>query len=146
MNEKFILAGLVGVLVYGCSNLPGTEISPLTPSELNENPVYYDGREVTVKGYVKIISEGHNIYESKQLSDEFERKWNANTKGFDPKVYRKYCLTIENPSIINSNGENFRKTMTVSGKFVAHYLHDRFIDLGACSLPTAIVIDKVVSY
>lgn len=118
----------------------------LSPSELNSNISNFSGKNVTVKGYVTLEPEGHNLYESKELKTEFARRWESDEKDFDPKKYIKYCLTIANPDFLYRRRESLAgKTLVVKGKFIGNYTGPNNFDIGACPLPTAIFIDEIVS-
>lgn len=113
-----------------------------SPSELNADPAAFQHRVVTVRGYVTLEPEGHNLYESEALKAEFDKDWDLGAKGFNPRNYAKYCLTIANPGLMYRNRDTLRgKTLVVTGEFLADYITPHTIDLGACPLPTAILID-----
>lgn len=133
---------LCSVVLTGCAihKVPGPL---LTASELNTNAANFNGQTVEVRGYVLLAPEGHTIYESKKLSSEFERGMSAGHRDFDPKKYEKYCLTIANPDFLFRNIRTVnKKTLIMRGKFIDDYLGPDKIDLGACPLPTAIIIDE----
>jgi hypothetical protein len=70
----------------------GDEI--LSPLNLNADPERYDGEYVVVSGYVTVLPDAHNIYQSLSLARDFERRWDADDDlSFDPNKYDKYCLT-----------------------------------------------------
>jgi hypothetical protein len=109
---------------------------------LNSDPARYNGQEVLVRGFIKLSPEGHVLYESGQLDAEFARKVDAGGR-FDAKLYRKYCLTIANPGFFYQHQDQLRgRTLIVQGKFIENYLDGHSIDLGACPLPTAVIIDE----
>lgn len=96
---------------------------------------------MVVRGYVTLAPEGHSLYESRQLNVEFKRRWDSD-KNFDPRDYVKYCLTIANPDFLyRVKDEIDGQTITMKGKFIDNYLEGR-LDLGACPLPTAIIVDE----
>lgn len=138
---------LVAVLVFGClSSCVGglKKETSLSPSALNTKASYYNGKTVLVQGYVTLMQEDHTLYESKELDAEATRLWNSGDRNFDALSFEwtRYCLTIANPGPMYKHQSSFNKqTITVKGKFVDDYLTPRTIDLGACPLPTAIVID-----
>jgi hypothetical protein len=108
---------------------------------LNANAAHYNGQTVLVRGFVKLAPEGHILYESQALDAEFARGVDAGGH-FDVKKYDKYCLTIVNPLLLRKNQAAFnKKTLVVQGKFIDDYLDGKTIDLGACPLPTGIIID-----
>lgn len=113
----------------------------VSPSDLNAAPERYHDKVVVVEGFLTLVPEAHNLYQSKALRAEFERRWDADDPAFDPKAYQAYCLTIANPDALMVKREALNGTnITIKGKFLADYL-DGKIDLGACPLHTAIVID-----
>jgi hypothetical protein len=144
MNTYRVLFGVVlmSVLQSGCLQA-SKHVAALSPSTLNGDPSQYNGKTVTVRGYVTLVPEGHNLYESQSLNAEFGRHVAAGGKdNFKPREWDKYCLTIANPGPMYKRPAIFNKqTLTIKGKFVDDYLTPRTIDLGACPLPTAIVID-----
>lgn len=142
MKTHWLFSIVACAFTSGCAHVAGGAISTLRPSDLNSKVSTYDGRDVVVQGYVTLEPEGHTLYESKALFDEFGRRWDAGKKDFEPNTYDKYCLTIANPELLYDELEVFaKKTITVKGKFEANYMTNR-VDFGACPLPTAIVIDE----
>ena len=120
------------------------EKDPLSPSELNTNPGRYNRHNVLLRGYITLVPEGHNFYESEMLNAEFRHRVETDSMHFDPFTFewKRYCLTIANPDLMYKHQSNFdKKTITVLGKFVDDYLGPRTLDLGACPLPTALYID-----
>lgn len=113
------------------------------PSDLNSNPAEYDKHKVFVQGLITIGPESHTIYESSEINKEFRKKWDSGDDDFDPKKYAKYCLTIANPKLFYQNRSRVNgQTIIIKGKFIKNYLNDHSIDLGACPLPTAILVDE----
>jgi hypothetical protein len=117
----------------------------LRPSELNADSAAFQYKTVTVRGYLTLTPEGHNLYESKALKDEFDKGLDSHAKGFNPNRYDNYCLTIANPGRMYRNRDTLKgKTLVVTGQFLADYndhKKNRVIDLWACPLPTGIVIN-----
>jgi len=134
------LNALVLVLVAGCAHSAPLSDDATSPSVLNAAPQQYRDKTVVVEGYLTLVPEAHNLYQSKELKAEFERRWDAEDPSFDPKTYQEYCLTVANPGALMEKQQLNGITITVRGKFLANYL-DGKIDLGACPLPTAILID-----
>jgi len=113
----------------------------VSPSALNAAPEKYHDKTVVVEGFLTLVPEAHNLYQSQVLKAEFEQRWDAEDPAFDPKDYQVYCLTISNPEALMVKREALNgTTITIKGKFLADYL-DGKIDLGACPLPTAIEVD-----
>jgi hypothetical protein len=139
--KKVILGLGIGIFIASCSSI-SLHGKSLTPSQLNDNPTRYNGKFVEVRGFVTLAPEGHVLYESQALSAEFKRGWKSGSRAFDVRKYEKYCLTIANPGLLYKNRASVNgKTITVRGKFIDNYLDGTVIDLGACPLPTAIVVD-----
>jgi hypothetical protein len=139
---KFRLALLaLTFLAAGCAHSAAMRERTASPSELNSDPRKYHEQTVVVEGFLTLAPEAHSFYQSKKLKAEFERRWDSDDPAFDPKAYQGYCLTIANPDALMAKRDALNgATITVRGKFLADYL-DGKIDLGACPLPTAIVID-----
>jgi len=94
-----------------------------------------------VRGFITLAPEGHVLYESQELDAEFARKLQSGGR-FDLKKYEKYCLTIANPDFFYEHkSELNKKTLVVQGKFIDDYLDGNSVDLGACPLPTGLIID-----
>jgi hypothetical protein len=109
-------------------------------SELNANPDYYDGKEIIVRGYTVLTPEAHILYESKSLNDKWIKAVNENANNFDPKAWRKYCLTIANPRLLLDHSATLAdKTIVLRRIFLSHYLDGQSVDIGACPLPAAIL-------
>jgi len=134
MWKKIILLVLTGLFVTGCS---------FAPSQLNANPPRYSGVTVVVRGFVKLTPEAHVLYESRALDGEVQRGQESGNRGFDVRKYEKYCLTIANPELLYKNRATVNaKTIIFQGKFIDNYQIGKTVDLGACPLPTAIIIDN----
>jgi hypothetical protein len=57
--------------------------------------------------------------------------------------FEKYCITIANPELLYKNRAAVdARTIIFQGKFIDDYRIDKNVGLGACRLPTAIVIDN----
>lgn len=129
------------LVVAGCAHSVPTSAGIVSPDDLNATPERYHDETVMVKGFITLVPEAHNLYQSKALKAEFERRWDAEDPAFEPSAYQTYCLTIANPEALMPKREALNgTTITVKGKFLADYLEGK-IDFGACPLPTAIVID-----
>jgi hypothetical protein len=140
--SKVLWLALCSLLVSGCSLTP-IQRAPLSPSELNVNATQYNRQTVVVRGFIKLAPEGHVLYESEALDTEFRKGWDSGSRDFDLKKYEKYCLTIANPDLLYRNQATVNgKTLVVQGTFVDDYLDGHTVDLGACPLPTAIIIDE----
>ena len=132
----------LSALLFGLASSSCAQEQVLSPSELNTNSAFYKNKEVTVRGYLTLEPEGHSLYESKELNEQFRKGFDAGSKGFHVRDYMKYCLTIANPALLYRNRATLRgKTLVVTGKFLGAYRNPQVIDLGACPLPTAILID-----
>ena len=115
---------------------------PMKPSELNANASRFNGQTIAVRGYVRIVPEGHNLYESKELDEAFGKIVASGGKDFRPAEWNKYCLTIANPGPLYKHEAKVNgQTLTLTGKFMNDYLKPNMIDIGACPQPTAIVVD-----
>jgi hypothetical protein len=114
-------------------------------SGLNSDADKFDGHVISVKGYLILGSEAHNLRESKLLYEEFARHYElgaARDPEFNPEKYFKFCLTIANPDFLLLHYKEFNeKTVVITGRFDSHYLKPNMIDIGACPLPTAIWIN-----
>lgn len=128
---------------FGCAANPETEHHSLTVSQVNADPSNFEGKQILIRGYVVLTPEAHILYESKDLNAKFRAQVNANKSEFDPKAYNKYCLTLANPDLLLKNKAALtEKTLTIKGTFLSHYLDGNSFDIGACPLPTAIMIDE----
>lgn len=134
MWKKVIILVLTGLLVTGCS---------FTPSQLNANPGRYNGRTVVVRGFIGLAPEAHVLYESGALGGEVQRERESGNRGFGVRKYEKYCVTIANPELLYKNRATVNaKTIVLQGKFIDNYQIGNTVNLGACPLPTAIIIDN----
>jgi hypothetical protein len=141
MIRAVMFRWMIGLTLIFSAN-SGLARQVLTPEQLNESPSSFSGRQITVRGFVNIEDQGHILYQSKELFDEFGKKVNAH-KAFDIKSYDKYCVTIENPGFFEANNLSTPGTFTLIAKFDSDYLNKRRLDLGACAEPTGIVVEKV---
>jgi hypothetical protein len=83
----FLALTFVLVSSVSCStDVTGPSV-PLLPSVLNTNAGSYDGKSVSVKGFVILAPEAHDLYESKELNAEL-------AKNFGPPVNGRFDLTV----------------------------------------------------
>lgn len=133
---------MVSTLLVFAAILAHAKDPVLSPSQLNANPSRYQNKTVIIRGFVTLAPEGHTLYESRELNDKFRDGFDSHSNDFHVRDYNKYCLTIANPGLMYRNQATLRdKTLTVEGTFLADYRKSDRIDLGACPLPTAILID-----
>src|SRR5688572_25915683 len=83
------LAALAGCAAHVSSEYPEV----VRPSDVNAAPLDYEGRDIHVKGHLVLRSDGHNLYQSKALKNEFGSRIRAGER-FDTGEYAKYCLTV----------------------------------------------------
>ncbi|TBR36470.1 MULTISPECIES: hypothetical protein [Dyella] len=125
--------------LFAVSSSALAQQAPLHPSQINDQPSLYEGRTVTVIGYVTLVPAGHNLYESKELNDQLRRRIKENDRSLNIRDYLKYCLTIANPELLYRNQKAIAgKTLVATGKLITDCRKPGFIDLGACPLSTAI--------
>lgn len=137
------LASLFAVLLCGCSMLIESPVANvLTPRELNTHPKKYDGRDVVVRGFVILGTNGRSLYQSKERFEEFDRAVHAPTPGFNTE-FDADCLTLLNAQVLEENSSAFNgQTVTVRGRFERNYLTGDVLDLQACGGPTALALDE----
>lgn len=129
-----VLLVLTGLFVTGCS---------FTSSQLNASPARYNGEIVVVRGFVKLAPDAHVLYESRAFNGKVQRGSESGDHGFEARKYEKYCVTIANPELLYKNPTTANaKTIIFQGKFIDNYQIGKPIDLGACPLPTAIIVDN----
>jgi len=115
----------------------------LTPRDLNTHPEQYDGREVVVRGFVILGTNGRSLYQSKERFEEFDRAFYAHTPGFKPADFDADCLTLLNARVLEENDSVFSgQTVTVTGRFQRNYLTGDMLDLQACGGPAALALDE----
>jgi hypothetical protein len=143
-RKMVVRCGVVCVLVsFGCTVSRETDHFALTVSQVNSDPSDFEGKEILIRGYLVLTPEAHILYESRELNAKFRRQVDANKPDFDPKAYNRYCLTLANPDLLLKNKAALtEKTLTLKGTFLSHYLDGNSFDIGACPLPTAIMIDE----
>lgn len=142
MRKNFWPILSVIAFTSGCAQPLGSAASPLlSPRDLNGNAAAFDAKVVRVQGYVELAPEGHILYQSRELSDEFANGIKAG--GLDPKPYVNDCLTIINPAFLYKRIDLVNhKTLVLKGRFDRNYMDGHRIDLGACPLATGIVVDE----
>jgi hypothetical protein len=143
-KKMLMTCGVLCLFVsFGCTVTAESDHHVLTASQVNSDPSHFEGKEILIRGYIVLTPEAHILYESKELNAEFRRQVDANKSDFDPKAYNKYCLTLANPDLLLKNRAALKeKTLTLKGTFLSHYLDGNTFDIGACPLPTAIMIDE----
>jgi hypothetical protein len=125
--------------ILALSTLPAwtADRTVLRASQLNSDPDTYDGQDVVVKGYAILEPHNHLLYDSRK----------AFTRRNEYHDNDKHCLTIINPGFLfRAKGQSWdltKHTLTLSGKFFAHYL-DRVVDLGACGGRPGFTIRKII--
>jgi len=138
------LASLFAALLSGCAMMTASPVAyVLTPRELNTHPKQYDGRDVVVRGFVILGTNGRSLYQSKERFEEFDRDFRAQTPGFNPAEFDADCLTLLNAQILEENQSVFDgQTITVRGRFESNYQTGEVLDLQACGGPTALALDE----
>lgn len=113
----------------------------LSPSQLNDNAAAYDGRNVRIRGYVLLGTNGRSLYESREQFGEWVRALERSADDFDPRDYDKFCVTMLNADTVLEHQDLLRhQTITVRGRFMRGYMDGGRIDLQACG-DNAIVLD-----
>ena len=135
---------LLLALLCGCAVVSAPSSAHVfSPRELNTDPDQYNGREVVVRGFVILGTNGRSLYQSKERFEEFDRAFNAQAPGFDAADFDADCLTLLNADVLENNVSVFNgQTITVRGRFESKYLTGDVLDLQACHEPTALVLDE----
>jgi len=136
------LASLFAVLLCGCAMTTAPPVADvLTPRELNTHAEQYDGREVAVRGFVVLGTNGRSLYQSKERFEEFGRDFYAQPPGFNAADFDADCLTMLNARLVEQNFSVFDgQTITVRGRFMRNYMTGNVLDLQACGR-NAFVLD-----
>jgi len=135
---------LVFVALAACAAAQSAEAlaQALSPSAINANPAAYDGQAVTVTGYLVLKPEAHVLYESRELDQAFRKELAERPPTIDFSQWDKYCLTVLNVKFLQEHRSAFDgKTVTLTGHVKSEYLDGTVVDLGACPLPTALILD-----
>jgi hypothetical protein len=137
---KPLLASFVALL-GACSTSPAQrDESPLSPSHFKGNATAYDGRDVLVRGYVILSTNGRSLCDSKQKFEQWVRALERHADDFRYQDYEGLCLTMLNADTVLKNERLFsRQTITVHGRFMKDYPGAAF-DLQAWG-ENAIVLD-----
>jgi hypothetical protein len=110
---------------------------------LNANPDRYDDREVLVRGFVVLGTNGRSLYESRERLENFDRAFRAQTLGTDLTDFYLDCVTLLNAQLLEDNPSLFNEQMiTIRGRFVSDYLDGDVLDLQACGGPTGLIVDE----
>lgn len=135
---------MLALLLCGCAMVTTSPTAPvLSPREVNGDTKRYDGREVVVRGFVVLGTNGRSLFQSKERFEEFGRTLYANEPGFNSADFDGDCLTLLNADILENNVSVFDgQTVTVRGRFESNYRTDDVLDLQACSERTALVLDE----
>jgi len=135
---------VVGSVAGACSTT-SSDANPtgyLTPRVLNSTPDLYDGKEVVVRGYILLGTNGRSLRQSK---DEFRRYARALRNNAPDSVLAKYsddCLTLLPANFVMDSRELLEdKTLTVKGVFSKDYNDGTRVDLQACGR-NALILDK----
>lgn len=107
-----LLASFVGATLVGCAHQ-----SVLTPSELNTHAAEYDGKRVTVHGWLVVEFERYHLSDS-------ETAYN------DPNAPASTCVSYLGPIENRTKG----KMVTLTGTFWKDFTKSlNVIDLGTCN-------------
>lgn len=138
------VALLLALLLCGCAMMTTSSVAHVfSPRELNTDPRQYDGREVVVRGFVVLGTNGRSLFQSKERFEEFGRAFYAHEPSFNPADFDGDCLTLLNADVLEDNVSVFNgQTVTVRGRFESNYRTDDVLDLQACNERTALVLDE----
>lgn len=115
MHRRTIIALL---LMVGCASQPAS--TPVaTIEQLLANPAHYDGREVSVPGYIDLEPEGRGLWTSVWAFNS----GNPNTD----------CLTLTHITRLFPNRRIVRGRVVVRGIFRNEIAPHPIIDLGMCN-------------
>ncbi len=132
----------VCLLLCACAT-SGVPQDSVTPRVLNANPDRYDDREVLVRGFVVLGTNGRSLYESRERLENFDRAFRAQTLGTDLTDFYLDCVTLLNAQLLEDNPSLFNEQMiTIRGRFVSDYLDGDVLDLQACGGPTGLIVDE----
>lgn len=142
--RNLVAIGIICLLVLSaCESISVVNLPVMKVSRLNADPNHFEGKEILVRGYVVLTPEAHILYESKELNEKFRKQLDSRSLNFDPKTYNKYCLTLANPDLLFKYRPRFAGSiLVIKGIFLGHYLDGETLDIGACPLATAIMIDE----
>lgn len=143
MRQRVVVF-VLGLLLCGCAMMTALSVVHVfSPRELNADPEQYDGREVVVRGFVVLGTNGRSLYESKERFEEWSRAFDTQAPGFNASDFDADCLTLLNADVVEDNFSVFDgQTITVRGRFESKYLTGNVVDLQACHEPTALVLDE----
>jgi hypothetical protein len=138
------VALLLVLLLCGCAMVTASSVAHvLSPREVNSDPKQYDGREVVVRGFVVLGTNGRSLFQSKERFEEFGRALYAHEPGFNAADFDGDCLTLLNADVLEDNVSVFNgQTIRVRGRFESNYRTDDVLDLQACHERTALVLDE----
>lgn len=138
-----IASSVLVLIVSSCGSISHVDRTISTPSFFNSNLIEFSEKTIFVRGYLILASEGHMLYESKAKFEDFGAKWDGGDENFDPNDYKTYCLTIANPVFLQDYVDQVSyKTVVMKGQFIKDYPSGKSVDLGACSIGTAIFVDE----
>jgi hypothetical protein len=133
----FSIMATVGICACAVSSNVGAE--SLSPRELYSNPNLYDGRHITVYGY---ITNGRCIYQSRQRYEQFMSGLGGDDDDFDAAQFDADAITIIGPlELLEHRQALSGKNAVVQGMFMANYLDGRMLDLHACGR-AAVVLNE----
>jgi hypothetical protein len=106
-----------------------SKVVTVTPSQLNANRPFYDGKLVHVRGFVNVGFEHREFYDSE-----------ASSLTGDPF---KVCVTIVNAHKILSNMKKYNhKMLILSGVFTEDISKKPYVQLGGCNLTAIDLADQ----
>lgn len=146
MGKLFLIlsaALLVCALETGCVRLDRHSV--VRPSDVNSSPLQFSQRHIIISGYLNIGPESRIIYESRRRLYDFRRGWRSSGDEFSADQYDRYCLTVANPEEVLRQRPSLRNgSIVASGRFVSNYYDVNSIVLGACPLPGAFIIERII--
>ena len=109
---------IASILLTGCQSLP-----QLTPSELNAHPEQYDGKEISVIGYLVYEFEDVGIWDSPSA---YKNRYTNRTSAINPQG----CVSYSGPELGREYEDQF---VILRGVFRKNILPPGFISDANCN-------------
>lgn len=141
-GARLVLPFVIAAISGGCVGIREDEVV-LSPSDINRAPDQYDGRKVTVKGFLTVRTSAHNFVDSRQARDDLANRLKRG-EHVDLPAYAQQCLTVISDSNVPVSPRAADGIEAVgTGKYIANYLDGTVLDPGACPTRGALILSSL---
>ena len=115
--------------------------------EINAHLGQFDGKEVTLTGYLLLGPEGHHqsVFESRAWWKKWESFFRPGGNDIDQSVSTLHCLTIENGGFAERHMRALNhRVVTLHGRIDAQFFGPNDLNLWNCGNPGLLVDERSI--